>query len=140
MSDGIFFGTADPVDDTTNILPNTQDGINAEDSSENFPRSLLETKDLFKKFVKDFKQVRHSKHFSDSTHPRVKLSNTWSSLQETGRRKSTFWKFTSSIWTRTVPLLVTRSVGGRSSTWAHVKQRCKTYMSSSGICPVSPMS
>jgi DNA replication licensing factor MCM5 len=56
MSGGIYFGSADPVDDTTNIIPNTQDGINAEDSPENFPRSLLEAKDLFKKFVKEFKQ------------------------------------------------------------------------------------
>lgn len=57
MSDGIYFGTADNgVDDTNNIVPNTQDGVNPEDSPENFPRSLLDAKDLFKKFVKEFKQ------------------------------------------------------------------------------------
>ena len=57
MSDGIYFGTGDPVDDTHTILPNTQEGVNAEDSVELFPRSLIEAKDLFKKFVKEFKQV-----------------------------------------------------------------------------------
>ena len=56
MSDGIYFGSGDPVDDASNVLPNTQDGVNPEDSAELFPRSLIEAKDLFKKFVKDFKQ------------------------------------------------------------------------------------
>jgi DNA replicative helicase MCM subunit Mcm2 (Cdc46/Mcm family) len=57
MSDGIYFGTADnAAEDTNNIVPNTQDGVNPEDSPENFPRSLLDAKDLFKKFVKEFKQ------------------------------------------------------------------------------------
>jgi DNA replication licensing factor MCM5 len=56
MSGAIFFGSADHLDDPSNQIPNTQDGINAEDSPENFPRSLLEAKDLFKNFVKQFKQ------------------------------------------------------------------------------------
>lgn len=57
MSDGIYFGTADnAAEDTNNIVPNTQDGVNPEDSPENFPRSLLDAKDHFKKFVKEFKQ------------------------------------------------------------------------------------
>ena len=56
MADGIYFGSGDPLDDTNNILPNTQEGANAEDSPELFPRSLIEAKELFKKFVKEFKQ------------------------------------------------------------------------------------
>ena len=57
MADGIYFGTADGAADDTNVLlPNTQEGANPEDSPENFPRSLLEAKDLFKRFVKEFKQ------------------------------------------------------------------------------------
>jgi DNA replication licensing factor MCM5 len=55
-ADGIYFGSADPVDEDPHVISNTQDGINAEDSPENFPRSLIDTKDLFKRFVKDFKQ------------------------------------------------------------------------------------
>ena len=61
MSEGIYFGSTDgAADDANTLVPNTQDGGTHEESSENFPRSLIEAKDLFKKFVKEFKQGQSS--------------------------------------------------------------------------------
>lgn len=56
-TDAIYFGSGEnPTEDHNNLIPNTQDGVNAEDNPDSFPRSLNEAKDLFKKFVKEFKQ------------------------------------------------------------------------------------
>jgi DNA replication licensing factor MCM5 len=56
-AEGIYFGSGEGlVDDLNNQIPTTQDGVTHEESPENFPRSLIEAKDLFKKFVKEFKQ------------------------------------------------------------------------------------
>ena len=56
-AEGIYFGSGNTNADDSNIgIPVTQDGITHEESAENFPRSLVEAKDLFKKFVKEFKQ------------------------------------------------------------------------------------
>ena len=56
-AEGIYFGASDATgDDINSQIPTTQDGITHEESPENFPRSLIEAKDLFKTFVREFKQ------------------------------------------------------------------------------------
>jgi DNA replication licensing factor MCM5 len=56
-AEGIYFGSGDgTAEDPNNLIPTTQDGVAHEESPENFPRSLVEAKDLFKQFVKEFKQ------------------------------------------------------------------------------------